>query len=309
MTVVYEVHEDKPTIITAVNTLTTAGFVLSSATRNPGNIILHTYRYDEFGTIQKYCFLISEDLITSNAVFGAQIAANHQKETLIIVGHSEVECPHIEWRDFVNLFGGPIISSSPLEPNFSDNLIELGHNKLPYGLIGKPDDLFEIFVHAALEFILGGKVLRYGQARLFEQCPDGLAIPSPRFAALYDAKASELGYVITADTIRQFESYIKSFNAKYSAWYKLNSFIIVSSTFKNMDETLEERAQELLAKTGVPLSCLTSSTLGEIIELFKQSPLMRYGIDWSRIFISFVVKAKEVEKQINKISRDKIIKG
>ena len=304
-----EAHENHPDIAIAINTLTTGGFLLEGATRNPGYIILHASRYDEFGTTQRYCFLIAEDLLSEDYVSGAQIAANHKGETLVAVGRGEISCSRVDWESFINLFGGPIYRLSPLEPEFVGSLLVLGRNELPDNLSGKADDLFEIFVHSALEFVLGGRVVRYGQARRFEERPDGLAIPSPRFIALYDAKAYGDGYKVSIDTIRQFSSYISNFNASYSSWYRLNSFILVSGTFPHTDKILERRSRELLAKSGIPLSFLTAGTFGKIVEIIKKYPLLRRSIDWSRIFTSPIVNSDNVQQQIDAILRDRIVKG
>ncbi len=53
-----------PDISVVVNTLTAGGHILEKAARNPGYLLLHTSRYDEFGTTLKYCFLISEGRLT-----------------------------------------------------------------------------------------------------------------------------------------------------------------------------------------------------------------------------------------------------
>ncbi len=306
---IIEAHENQPDIAIAVNTLTTGGFLLEGATRNPGYMILDASRYDEFGTIQRYCFLIAEDLLSEDFVSGAQIAASHKGETLVAVGRGEISCSHVDWERFINLFGGPISRLSPLEPEFVASLLLLGRNELPENLSGKADDLFEIFVHSALEFVLGGRVVRYGQARRFEERPDGLAIPSPRFIALYDAKAYGDGYKVTLDTIRQFDSYISNFNASYSAWYRLNSFILVSGMFPHSDKTLERRSRELLAKSGIPLSFLTAGTLGKIVEILRESPLLRRSIDWARVFASPIVNSDDVQQQTDALLHDGIVKG
>jgi hypothetical protein len=304
-----DTNQNRPDVTVAVNTLTVGGFLLTGATRNPGNIILHTSRYDEFGTTQRYCFFISEEDLSEDSVSGAEIAANHRKEVLVIVGHGDVARPHIEWSRFVNFFGGPIFSLSPLEPEFVSNLTILAHNRLPEGFIGEPDDLFEILVHSALEFVLGGRVVRYGQARRFEERPDGLALPNPHFVALYDAKAAREGYEVTVETIRQFESYVRAFDSAYSTWYRLNSFIVISGAFKQTDRTLDRRSRELLAKSGVPISFLTASTLGEIVGALKEQPLVRRSIDWARIFTCPIVRSKDAQNQIEAILRDKVIRN
>ncbi len=79
-TSIEEAHIARPDIAVAINTLTTGGFLLEGATRNPGYMILHASRYDEFGTTQRYCFLIAEDLLSEDFVWGAQIAATHEVE-------------------------------------------------------------------------------------------------------------------------------------------------------------------------------------------------------------------------------------
>ena len=84
----------------------------------------------------------------------------------------------IEWDRFLNLFGGPIFGLSPLESDFGTQLNQLGQNKLPLGLEGKADDLFELYVRNAFEFIFGCKVIRYGQDRRFETRPDGIILQS-----------------------------------------------------------------------------------------------------------------------------------
>lgn len=308
MASIEEARSSKPDIAVAIDTLTSAGFLLEGATRNPGYILFHSSRHDEFGSTQRYCFLVAEALLSEEAIAGAQIAANHNGETLVAIGNGDVTQIHIEWERFLNLFGGPILSFTPLDPEFLDDLSLLGHNQLPKHLSGRADDLFEIFVHSALEFVLGGRVVRYGQARRFEACPDGLAIPGSHFIALYDAKAYADGYEVTADTIRQFDSYIRQFNARYSAWYKLNSFVLVSGEFQHRDATLESRSRELLAKSGVPLAFLTTRTLGEIVTLLRKSPLLRRSIDWVHVFTFPLVDSNEVRRQIDAIAHDRLIK-
>lgn len=304
-----EEYPMRPNISIAINTLTTGGHILKKAARNPGYVLIHTLLSDVFGTTLRYCFLISEDCLTEEQIQGATIASIRDHENLVLVGHGKTEHPHIEWERFINLFGGPVISSSPLEPEFCKNLEILGHNALPPMLSGKADDLFEIYVHAALEFILGGRVVRYGQARRFEELPDGLAIPSPRFIALYDAKAYGNGYEVTTSSIRQFNSYIDNFNATYSAWYKLNSFIVVSGNFPHNSKTLERRSHDLLAKSGIPLSFLTAEILGKIVNRLKETPLLRRSIDWAQIFTSPIVDSDEVQYQIDTILRDEVVRG
>jgi hypothetical protein len=292
---------------TAVRTLTTGGFILKGADRKPGYNLLYFSRFDEFGVVQDYCFALADNKLSEDQVKGASIAANHHHAHLVIIGNSNVH-PGVEWDRFVNLFGGPVLNTGPLEPGFAEQLVELGHNSLPNGLQGKPDDLFELYVHAALEFILGGRVLRYGQARLYEALPDGWAIPNPHFSALYDAKAYEDGYEVTADSMRQFKSYIELFNRRYSSYYRLNAFVVISGEFQNKDSTLDKRSRELLADTGVPISFLDANSLADILKLLAKYPLVRRSINWARIFSDVIVQSQMVMKELKVIQKDGIIR-
>src|SRR4030042_6022150 len=87
-------NEDRikhPDIAIAINTLTSGGHLLGKAARNPGYILIHTSRYDEFGKTLKYCFLISEDRLTEEQIQGAEIAAIHESENLVLVGRGKIK--------------------------------------------------------------------------------------------------------------------------------------------------------------------------------------------------------------------------
>src|SRR6266850_8122845 len=216
--------DNRPDVSIAVRTLTTGGFILESAERNPGYILLHMSRIDEFGASHHYCFAVAEEHFGQAQVETARIAAEYRHAQLVLIGRNDSTLPTVEWDRFINLFGGPVFSASPLEPDFADHLIALGHNRLPDGLQGRADDLFEAYVHVALEFMLGTRVVRYGQNRRFEARPDGIVLPYRNFAALYDAKAYREGYEVTAETIRQFKSYVEDFSSRYQSYLALNAF-------------------------------------------------------------------------------------
>jgi len=238
----------------------------------------------------------------------AAITASHHRSQLVIIGDSRVGIPSLSWQRFTNLFGGPINSTSPLEPEVAQQLVELGYNRLPTGLAGGPDELFELHVQAALEFILAGRVIRYGQDRRFEVRPDGIALPHERFRALYDAKAYANGYPVTAESLRQFKTYVDDFVSRYEAYLlRLNSFIVISSTFAQGDAALTQRHQEFIASAGIPLSFMRAETLAGIVRLMSANPAYRRSIDWARIFASPVVELNGVEEALHAAQADRIV--
>lgn len=297
-----------PNIQVAVRTLTIGGFTLEKATRNPSFALIYAYRYDEFGVKQQYCFAIFEDPPAEDEIESAKIGAGHNNTELVIISPSPIqEKVSIEWARFLNLFGGPVFSYSPLETEFGEQIKQLGFNKLPAGLEGKPDDLFELYTHKALEFIFGCKVNRYGQERRFEAYPDGVILKANRFTALYDTKAYSDGYDVDSNSIRQFGSYVTDFQYRYSQVFDLNAFIVISGAFPSSADALENRSRQLLSETRVPLVFLTAESIVQIINLLSAFPAARRAINWRKIFVHPVVTPNLIQKELDAINKDKIV--
>jgi hypothetical protein len=294
----------------AIATLVAGGFVLDSVTRNSGCALLAMQRTDEFGAVQRYAFAIADSgNLAAAEIDAATTFARHHGAQLIAVADTAGDLPKVSWDRFLNLFGGPLGSHSPLDADFADHLLVLSRNRLPTGLAGKPDDLFEIYVGAALAFILSGRVVRYGQERLFEIRPDGILLPSSEFRALYDAKAAGAGYTVTADGMRQFATYVNAFGERYKAYLpRLNAFIVISGDFDQGDEALGDRSRELLSQTGVPLSFVRAPALVEMISQAAAFPAARRSIDWRRIFAEPVVDPAMVAREFEAVERDRIIR-
>lgn len=297
-----------PSLEIAIRTLTFGGFLLEGANRNPGYALIYMERYDEFGARQKYCFAIFEHNPGEDEVAAVEIVANYKKATLVVISPSLYQSrPSIEWERFINLFGGPIFSLSPLDTEFADHINLLGQNLLPNGLDGKADDLFEKYVRNALEFIFGCKVILYGQERRFEPRPDGIVWQNEKFTALYDTKAYSGGYKVTTDSIRQFSSYVSDFRKRYNHFFKLNAFIVISGDFPHRKSTLDSRSRELQAEVGIPLVFLKSDTITQLIKLIAKVPSLRSSINWRKIFTNPVIEMDQVLEEIRLIQKDHII--
>jgi hypothetical protein len=297
-----------PELSLAVRTLLSGGFLLDRVEREPGYALLVARRLDEFRVAHRYCFAVFEEEFSSSQVETVKIEAKHYGAEPVLVGEGIADVPSLEWDRFISLFGGPILSLKPFEPQFREHLRELGHNRLPDGLEGKPDDLFEVYVREALEFVLGERVVRYGQERRFEARPDGLVLPSQDFYALYDAKAYGKGYDVTQTSLRQFGSYVKDFSKRYNTYLQmLNSFLVVSGKFVQGEKALDQRSKEFIADHNVPLSFLTADTLGEMIEILSETPVVRRAIKWSRVFSDSVVQASRVRAEVDTVLRDETV--
>jgi hypothetical protein len=303
--------KEGPNLSLAVRTLFSGGFLLNTVQSEPGYALIIAHRYDEFNVAQRYCFAIFEDRFSPTQVEVVQIAAKHHAAEPVLVGEGTAALPTLEWDRFISLFGGPVFSRKPFEPCFREHLRDLGHNRLPQGANeGKADDLFELYVREALEFVLGERVVRYGQDRLFQARPDGLVLPSQGFYALYDAKAYAKGYEVDQNGFRQFGSYVTEFQKRYGAFQqRLNSFIVVSGKFKQGDQALERRSKDFLAAYGVPLCFLSADALGEIIEMLSEDTVVRGAIDWSRVFAYSVAQTSVVREEVRTVLSDEMIMG
>ncbi len=181
-------------------------------------------------------------------------------------------------------------------------------NKLPAGLKGKPDDLFEAYAHAGLQFLWRGRVIRYGQERRFEAVPDGLALGANAPFLLYDCKAADSFYEFSATTVRQFADYINDFNRRYQGYLgRLHCFLAISSAFQE-EGTLRNRSDELHGKCGVPLVCLTAKELARMVTLFSKHLALRSVVDWTDILRPPIVDFSRVEAGLQARIRDGIVR-
>jgi hypothetical protein len=290
-----------------------AGFTVTNTTTKPSYFVAHAKRFDEFGIASRYVF----GYCTSGALSAADRAtlnklALENLASLVIAGNIEPGTDGvgvcIGKEDLLAKLGGAVMSLLPLEPEYTAQLLSLAKNQLPDGLIGKADDMFERYVHAGFQFLLRGRVLRYGQERRFEALPDGLVLNSSAPLMLYDCKATESVYEITRDTIRQFADYVRSFQARYGNYLEEpHAFVIVAPDFQRLS-TLHGRSNELYAHCHVPLVCLTASALAACVRLFVERPLLRTAIDWKEIFVPPMVEVSNLEKQVTARVNDRVIR-
>lgn len=185
---------------------------------------------------------------------------------------------------------------------------ELGHNKCPSGLTGSPSDLLEIYTKEALQYLLESPAKRYGQDRSFESLPDGLVLGKSRLNILFDAKAYSGGYSISADDIKRFASYVQEFNDRYSSFVgRVYSFTIVTGTFLDSPESLQNRRDELYQLCQTQLSCITAQTLGNLVQLARAHSSFISSVKWINIFSQNIITEKMLEDEFTRIKKDNIV--
>jgi len=304
--------KQEPQISTLVRTLLSVGFRIKDTHHKPSYLALSAARRDEFGVENRYLFacVAADRELSEDDVRSLRKLAKHEASALVAVGRvSTAQAGDVVMttEELLGRLGGPVLALLPLEPEFPERLRILGHNALPTGISGKPDTLFEEYVHAGLQFILQDRVVRYGQERLFEALPDGLVAGHRSPLMLYDAKAAKEGYELNANSIRQFADYVRGFHGRYEAFTgRLFAFLLVSGHFQ-IEDNLEERSAQLYADCMVPLRTSTADEMAKIIALLADRPSFRQVVDWKAIFSRTIITADAVKQNLDARLRDGVI--
>jgi hypothetical protein len=299
---------------TFIRTLVGAGFTITNTTTKPNYFVAHASRSDEFGIASKYVFGYGTARLLSAADCATLSKLARESNASLVVAGETMATPVegafvITKEDLLAKLGGPVASLLPFEPEYSAQLCTLAKNQLPADMVGKADDLFEKYVHAGLQFLLRGRVLRYGQERRFEALADGVVLNSSAALMLYDCKAADPTYEITRNTIRQFADYTKDFRARYGRYLEEpHAFLVVAPEFQDDAAVLQNRSNELYAACRIPLVCMRANTLGSCVSLCVDHLLYRMAIDWKKVFSPPLVKVQSLKQQLTARIKDGVIR-
>lgn len=299
---------DKPTI---VRTLIGSGFILTEVKSHPNYELFRVVRTEQLGGEVCHSIAFACRRLSNSDVKWLLKEVSRDGSVLIIVGEVEIvpqDVSILTYSQFFDRLGGPILSLLPFDPEYKQRLLTLGDNKLPPSLTGRPDDLFEEYVHAGLQFLFRSRVIRYGQNRRGEPVPDGITFGRSIPLMLYDVKAAANGYKTSMESARQFADYVNEFHKAYeSVIGRLNYFLVISGAFEDNEETLEERSRMVKARCDVPLSFLAATTLGSVTDSLVNEPLYRPALDWHLVFARPVVRYRDVEKQLQARAKDGLL--
>jgi hypothetical protein len=293
-----------------ISTLVINGFHIKQVERfSATNPIVHTYKYDKLGAEIRYSILFSEDK-TETAILQTleKTAKSFNAQPILVNDHfSTDKFKSHTTKKFFDFFGGMVNTGLILIPNLSGILHELGHNKLPTGLTGEPEDLLELYSSECFQYIFESPTRRYGSDRLFEKLPDGLVLCKNHFMILFDAKAYKDGFEFDSKTMNSLKFYVDDRSNNYSSYFgNIFSFIVVSGHFNDSETSLQNRSDELYNLCNCKISCIKSKELGDIVQLLKNNPDIRGSIQWKNIFSNVVAETKYVQQEIKRIQKDKV---
>jgi hypothetical protein len=282
-----------------VRTLITAGFSVNNAKRYPTHIEIESSRSDAFGIQVPYVFaLTDEDKFPAS--LKTHILENHSPHGILIVfiaQEPDKEC--LGWQDILDILGGAVPTWRALGPDYSDYLLITGKNQLPEGALGEAWQLFESAVADGLEYLLGHRVRQLGGKRRGQRVSDMVAQSSDETLMVIDAKASQSSYSVRMSDLRPLIEYVATQKQRQKGNIEVRSAIIVANEFQQCNEELIEVCAEFLSVTGVPLCCLTTLTLLEMIDLISKYPKVKNAVIWRKVFCKVgLAQSKTLKEEI-----------
>jgi hypothetical protein len=292
---------------TLTQTLFANGYLLEEGRSVPGARLLTYSTPDRFGGRLRYLIGVPERAATAELVSSVRQMAKHQLSHPVILGELEnnSDVPVLTFDEFIARFGGPVVSLLPLSDSYSDQIQTLATNRLPGGMSGTASNLFEDYVAAGIQFLFGTRVIAYGTKRTGEAVPDGIAFRRGGYV-LYDAKAANSGYEATRDEYRKFKEYTLDFHRRYEASYgAAHVFLVISGSFTQSEDTLSEKSREFFAETkSTVLAFLTIDALLAGIQLVREDPRLREGVNWDKVLARPLVTSSVIANEIRKSARD-----
>lgn len=298
-------EQDK--VIVCLRTLMLSGYQVQQVSLSITHVFVEVKRHDVFGTPIQTGLVLCLSPLSSARIRQIEIEARERGLHLVFVDQFVEGRPSFRYDEFVSKLGGPVTCWLPEIPDLKEVLVSLGANQLPPGFEGAPDCLFEELVTQTLRFIFANRAVHYGSERLFEKLADGVAWCSDRSVVLYDCKASSGGYEPSADDMRRFVDYVTEFQRKYSPFFRVAAFLVVSTTWAVGPDARERRSRELFAACRVPLVWMTSEELAESARLLVSHQRYRQMIAWERILSSPEYSSADLRTQLEQLKRDGIV--
>ena len=297
--------DTKDAVSTFVRTLLVSGFELNNVERFRNHAVVTAHRIDELKAQTNYAFLLADEPgadVVEPFLRDAEGAASP-----IVVGQLAAPPDGVSvWKpkEFYKALGGRVHEIVHRD-DITTVLNELGHNRLPASERGSPEDLLEEYAKQCIQFATGERSRRYGQDRSGEKVPDGIVLGDA--VLLFDGKAYGGGYSISADDVRRFADYVTDFNGRYQEYIgRVFAFCIVTGSFNQDDQNLQDKRDEFYARCETQLCCLEASTLGEITLLLRANYAARAAINWRSIFSRLKVRKADVIRELTRISKDGI---
>jgi hypothetical protein len=263
---------ENPNVALAARTLLLAGYAIENSRRQPTHVEILCHKTSVLASDVRYLVAITEaDAFTEHTVQELRRIASREGRSLVLVGAVATEV-QLGWADFLDALGGAVPSWKALAPEYEDNLITTGLNKLPAGLTGEAWRLFEDLVADGFELVFARKVRRMGARKrgqrvsdMITQIPDGAVL-------VVDAKATAGALNGSISELRALIEYTRMQRLRQRGHNEVVAAVVVAPAFEQDAGGLSNSSRQFLVETGVPAAFLQVALLGQMVASFSQRP-------------------------------------
>lgn len=303
-------HLTFPQTKIAIRTLIVAGYSIEGSHSQPRHIEILCKRKDILGASIPYLIAVTDvDNFSKEEIEDIRHSASNQDRISIIVAPISSE-ETISWDDFIEALGGAVPSWQALSPEYDQALVTAAKNQLPAGETeGEAWLIFEDLVGSGLEFIFGRRVRRLGGRLRGRPVSDMQAQIPTGEALVVDTKASAGGFDVTWSELRPLVEYVRRQRVRQRGQVELFGAFILSSNFKQTDDRLSELSLTFFGDVRVPLSFIDATILAATVNLFRERPDARNGIQWNQIFKGGRIHLSAIEKELQAVDDERIKNG
>ncbi len=282
----------------AIRTLLAAGYIVTGSQRHPTHIEIPCHRISRFGVELRFLVAVSVGDEFSVAVADdIRRTATADLRAPVFVGAFSTD-QQIGWNDFLEALGGAVPSWRALASSFRRDLLTTARNELPQGGAGAAWAVFEDLVADGFEFCFGRKVRRLGARRPGSAVSDMLAQLPDGALMVIDAKGARAGFDATWPSLRALVEYVRNQQQRQRGHNEVFGAVLVSSEFKQDEQSLSELSKRFLGETSAALAIATADHLADMVDLLRDNVGIRNALKWRHLLSGGVIECNSLEKEI-----------
>jgi len=296
---------ENPNVAVAARTLLLAGYAIENSRRQPTHIEILCHKTSVLASDVRYLVAITEaDAFTEHTVQELRRISGREGRSLVLVGATATEL-QLGWADFLDALGGAVPSWRALAPEYENNLLTAGSNRLPGGVTGEAWRLFEDLVADGFEFVFGRKVRRMGARKrgqrvsdMITQIPDGAVL-------VVDAKATAGAFSASISDLRPLIEYTRMQRHRQRGHNEVFAAVLIAPAFEQEANVLSGISKQFLAETGVPVAFLQAALLGQMVTSLSQRPDLRIAVHWRPLFAGGLIAARDFQSELTRADTER----
>jgi hypothetical protein len=296
---------ENPNVALATRTLLLAGYAIENSRRQPTHIEILCHKTSVLASDVRYLVAITEaEFFSEHTVEELSRIAGREGRSLVLVGATATDL-QLGWADFLDALGGAVPSWRALAPEYENNLLTTGSNRLPVGVTGEAWRLFEDLVADGFELVFGRKVRRMGARKrgqrvsdMITQIPDGAVL-------VVDAKATAGAYGASISELRPLIEYTRMQRLRQRGHNEVFAAVLVSPAFEQDAGGLSSISKQFLAETGAPVAFLQAKLLAQMVTSLSERPDLRTALHWRALFSGGLIDARDFQSELKRADSER----